>query len=144
MVLLLLNRDRARVGLSPLHLSRLQSSGRRGCAGSYGHSLAMAQTGYIWHANPAYPHASFPNNICVSAGRAAQNAGRAWTGNHRLDLQVMNALMINEAHDPATCADSFNHACNILKPAFDYVGIGIYFSRGSTWLTEDFLGRQNT
>jgi hypothetical protein len=128
LVVRLINHERSSVGLPPLVLSRVQSRGRGSCVGSMGHTLAMAQTGSIWHTNLAFPRASFPHNICLALGPVGQNTGE----------------MMSEPHDRAACAGLPNHACNILSPLFRYVGIGIEFAHGSTWLTEDFVGRRHT
>lgn len=137
--LAILNRDRARYGLPALQLTRLQSSGRGRCAGSIGHSSAMARSGSIWHTNPKFPRASFPNNICVRYKRAGENVGMSDSGSTLADLQELDSLMMHEPHSRAVCANTINHACNIINPSFRHVGIGIYIDRGgTTWLTEDF------
>jgi hypothetical protein len=100
----------------------------------------MAESGYVWHTNPSYRRASFPNNICLSGGIEGQNAGRyeSWSVGH--DLREMNAMMVDEPHGQGECVSEIDHACNILNPVFRYVGVGLYFARGSIWLTEDFIG----
>ena len=140
MTLRLLNRDRARVDVPPLSLMPLQSRGTGGCVGSYGHSEAMAASGFVWHSNPSYLRASFPQNICVAARIDGQNAGMFRGKSVAADLKALDAMMMHEAHSRSTCMASVNHACNILDPAFRRVGIGIYVADGATWLTEDFLG----
>jgi hypothetical protein len=139
-VLRLLARDRAQVGLPPLIRAAVESRGRGVCVGSYGHSLAMAASGYVWDTNPSYFRASFPNNICVRSRYSGQNSGGYHGGSLAHDLKALNAMMMGEPHDAATCASSTNHACDIMDPAFRYVGVGVYRAHGSTWLTEDFLG----
>ncbi len=100
----------------------------------------MAASGRIWHQDPSYPAQSFPNNFCVRGGALGQNVGEYGSGNELSDLQAMQNLMMSEPHDPATCSASVNHACNILSTTFQQIGIGIYVSGGTTWLTEDFIG----
>jgi hypothetical protein len=100
----------------------------------------MASTGHVWHTNPAYERASFPNNICLAGQIFGENAGmyRSWSVGH--DLRAINAMMMVEAHGSVLCGAAVDHACTILNPGYRYVGIGIYIARGSTWLTEDFIG----
>lgn len=136
----IINTTRSQSGLSPLTLNITQSNGTATCAGSYGHSVAMAQSGNIWHVNSAYPAASFPTNICVATSTAGENVGQFSSGNELNDLQQIHNLMMSEQHDAAYCSTYINHACNLLSGSFHQVGIGIYYNAGRTWLTEDFLG----
>ncbi len=136
----LINQTRAQNGAPPLALSGVESSGSSSCPGAYGHSTAMAASGHIWHQDPGYPAQSFPNNFCVRTGALGQNVGEYSSGNELSDLQAMQNLMMSEPHDPATCASTVDHACNILSAGFNQIGIGIYVSGGATWLTEDFIG----
>lgn len=135
----LLNRDRFRFGLSSLRLSSIQSRGDDACAGAFGHSIAMAGSGFVWDANTSFPRTSFPANMCVRYHRAGENVGEASSGNLALDIHIMNRIMMREPHDPITCAGKVTHACNILSPAFHQVGIGVYVTHGTTWLTENFM-----
>lgn len=137
-MLTILNHDRAAYNLSGLRLKERQSKGTGSCAGAYGHSTAMARTGTIWHSNSKYPHASFPRSICVPFRTAGENVGEDASGNLLDDLRELDTLMMKEPHSAATCGTTVNHACNILNPAFHYVGIGVYSADGTTWLTEDF------
>lgn len=137
-VLRLVNRDRAQYGLPPYALTLTQSFGRPSCVGSYGHSLAMAESGTIWHNNVRYPGASFPRNICLRSSFYAENVGEAATGHELRDLSELNSLMMSEPHDGTTCNTTINHACSILSRALHRVGVGIYYASGTTWLTEDF------
>jgi len=138
-LLTILNRERHAVGLAPLTLTMTQSNGHAACVGSLGHSQAMAQTGAIWHINARDPKASFPRNICMSYSTAGENVGMSASGNEMRDLRLLNKLMMSEPHSASACASEANHACNILNPLFHRVGIGIYQSGTTTWLTEDFL-----
>jgi uncharacterized protein YkwD len=135
----IINTTRAGAGLPPFAINQTQSSGTSSCAGSYGHSKAMAASGSIWHSNPSYPAASFPENLCVPTSAAGENVGQFNSGNELTDLQSMNSMMMSEPHDAATCASGINHACNILNASYHQVGIGIYYDGSHTWLTEDFL-----
>lgn len=139
-VLAILNRDRRHAGVAPLSLIVRQSIGAAGCVGSYGHSTAMARSGVIWHVNVQFPRASFPRNICVSYGNAGENVGSAASGNTTADLQTLDLAMMAEPHSAGQCAALANHACNILNAGYHKVGIGVYVSGGTTWLTEDFVG----
>ena len=121
-------------------LQAAQSKGTAHCVGSYGHSIAMARSGLLWHINPQYPRASFPRDICISSRGAAENVGVAASGNEMADLIALNAMMLSEPHSRKACHAVINHACNILSAAFHQVGIGIYYADGATWLTEDFTG----
>jgi uncharacterized protein YkwD len=139
LMLSILNHTRSQYRLSPLQLKRAQTNGKQGCAGSLGHSTAMAQTGAIWHTNTRYPKASFPNNICVRYTSAGENVGESSNGNLAQALQAMQGMMMSEPHSRSLCSSTVNHACNILSAGFRYVGIGIYVAKGTTWLTEDFV-----
>jgi uncharacterized protein YkwD len=135
----IINSTRAQYGLGPLDLDPTQSSGTTTCAGSLGHSVAMQASGTIWHYNPAYPQASFPNNLCVRYSTAGENVGM-WPGSEMAGLIAIHNAMMNEPHDAATCALEMNHACNILSANYARVGIGIVYSDNTVWLTEDFIG----
>jgi uncharacterized protein YkwD len=136
----ILNTDRSNNGVAPLALNTAQTNGSGSCVGSIGHSQAMQQSGSIWHTNPSYPSASFPNNICVSYMAAGENVGQAGSGNELGDLQQLDNLMMSEPHDASTCASTVNHACNTINPTYKSVGIGIVYVNNQTWLTEDFIG----
>lgn len=127
------------LNLRPLGLNAIQSAGTGSCVGSIGHSQAMAESGFIWHTNPNYPAASFPNNLCDAQGisAAAENVGVFSSGDELKDLQGIHALMMSESWSPGCVG---NHICSILSAQYTQVGIGIYQSGGSTWLTEDFTG----
>jgi uncharacterized protein YkwD len=137
-ILGILNDERAQNGLKPLTLKNKQSLGTATCVGSLGHSLAMIATGSIWHTNSSQPSASFPSDICVHYWTAGENVGTWNTGDETKDLININDLMMSEPHDSSTCASVVNHACNILTADFHHVGIGIVYTNGATWLTENF------
>src|SRR5947209_507463 len=96
LLLSVLNRHRARHHLALLQLAPAQSHGMAGCAGSIGHSVAMAATGGIWHTNGHFPRQSFPRNICVPYTHVGENVGQAFTGSETGDLQVLDQLMMRE------------------------------------------------
>lgn len=137
-MLAILNADRAARHVAPLRLQRVQADGKQGCAGSYGHSVAMATSGAIWHVNASFPGASFPHDLCVRYSAAGENVGESASGEVGSDLRQLDQVMMQEPHGAAVCAQETNHACNILNPAYHFVGIGVYVSGGTTWLTEDF------
>lgn len=128
----LINATRAQYGLRPLSLNLTESNGTGSCIGSYGHSVHMAQMGQI-------SHDQFPADICVPYSYTGENVGEMG-GNELSAIQWIHNTMMSEPHDPATCASSTNHACNILSPSFTQVGIGLYFDGSITWYTTDFLG----
>jgi uncharacterized protein YkwD len=137
-ILKLINHDRTTNGLSKLTLKPAQSVGGPSCVGSYGHSIAMAKSGAIWHINPKFPRASFPNSICVKFLNVGENVGESASGDVTNDLKTLDSMMMSEPHSKGDCASDVNHACNILNPKFHQVGIGVYYVNGATWLTEDF------
>lgn len=139
-VLKMINGDRAQYKLAPYTLAMTQSAGRAGCAGAYGHSVAMARSGLAWHTNPKYLQASFPQDICIPHQAAAENVGVAASGHEMADLSALNTMMMGEPHSRRACRAATTHACNILSHWFHQVGIGIYYANDTTWLTEDFTG----
>jgi uncharacterized protein YkwD len=140
-VLQIINHHRASVGVAPLQLDMTMSNGTSGCAGSIGHSEAMAASGTIWHVNSQYPQNSFPNGVCAGSYRMlGQNVGVWGGGDVASAVQSIDNLMMQEPHDPATCASQTNHACSIINPAFTRLGVGVYASGGTAWLTTDFAG----
>jgi uncharacterized protein YkwD len=137
-MLTMINNTRAQYGLPAYTLNWTQTTGTSTCAGSYGHSTAMARSGTIWHTNAGYPNASFPRDICLSFTAAGENVGMGGYGNELTDLQKVQSMMMSEPHDATTCSRTYNHACNILSRTYHRIGIGIYYSNNRTWLTEDF------
>src|SRR5947209_517820 len=105
-----INRHRTRHHLAPLQLAPVQSRGARGCPGSYGHSVAMAATGGIWHTNQHFPRQSFPHNICMHYVYSGENVGESFSGVEGQDIQVLDQLMMREPHTAAVCASAVNHA----------------------------------
>jgi uncharacterized protein YkwD len=63
-LLQVINNDRKARGLYKYSINWNQVHGNSVCVGTHGHSQAMAQSGFIWHVNPNYVSASFPNDIC--------------------------------------------------------------------------------
>lgn len=125
----IINDTRAKYGLAPYTLNATQSAGTASCIGSYGHSVHMAQVGYI-------SHDQFPADICVSVSAAAENVGMMGSGNELQDLQGIHSEMMSEPYTPG-CTGS--HVCNLLSSQYRHVGIGIYYVNNATWLTENFL-----
>lgn len=119
--------------MAPLTLDMTQSTGTSSCIGAYGHSLHMAQVGFI-------SHDQFPQDICGyghTVFNGAENVGMDSSGDELHELHVIHDLMMTEPYSPGC---SGNHVCNILSPYYTSVGIGIYYSGNTTWLTEDFIG----
>jgi uncharacterized protein YkwD len=155
LVLTWINQVRAHYGIAALGLNSTQSAGTGSCVGSHGHSLAMMQSGTIWHvapgdslSSPTNP-ASFYRDICVNAMTAGENVGVGAGQSEGGDLaMIMSGMMGENPNTPAGCAalppGSTNHACNILSSAFSSVGIGVVTGPFSTlngpYLTEDFIG----
>src|SRR5579884_3933720 len=141
----ILNQDRAAyaaqygVSLQPLSLNTVQSNGTGSCVGSIGHSIAMQQSGSIWHQNANYPAASWPNNVCVYWRSAGENVGMT-SGGELQAMQMLDQQMMGEQHDPAFCSQYNDHACNIVSSKYASVGIGLDYVNGALWLTEDFVG----
>lgn len=141
----IINQHRARFNIAPLTLNMTQSNGTGSCMGSYGHSVAMANSGSIWHVAPGdnqtHPTnpASFPNEICIPYSIAGENVGMSSSGNELNDLQTIDSMMMSEnPNTPSTCGNTVNHACNILNANYHQIGIGIYYVNNATWVTEDF------
>ena len=130
-LLAMLNAARAGFRVAPLALSRLQSGGNRSCLGAVGHSRHMAIQGYI-------SHDDFPKDVCVLHGTAGENVGVMNNETQVEALRALTRLMMAEGTPKPGCTGS--HACNIINPAFHSVGIGIYVTGRTTWLTEDFTG----
>lgn len=133
-VLNLLNAERAAVGVNPLSLSWPQSRGIGDCVGARGHSKHMAKAGQI-------SHDQFPQDLCLSYTTAGENVGAANYGQKWSDLVATHQLMMQEKHDAATCAQTSNHACSVINPRFDTLGVGIWRATdGTTYLTESLMG----
>lgn len=128
-----MNQTRASYGLPPYSINQTESDGTGSCVGSHGHALHMSQTGVL-------AHDQFPQDICISPIRAAaENIGYAG-GPVQSALQRIHQEMMSEPHSPGYCASGSNHACSIISPTYNQVGIGIITVNGTTWLTVDFLG----
>jgi uncharacterized protein YkwD len=155
LILTWINQVRAHYGIGALGLNSTQSAGAGSCVGSHGHSLAMMQSGTIWHVapgdNPSSPTnpASFYRDICVNAMTAGENVGVAAGQSEGADLaSIMSGMMSENPNSPAGCTalppGSTNHACNILNAAFSSVGIGVVDGAFSTlsgpYMTQDFIG----
>jgi uncharacterized protein YkwD len=123
-LLSLINGSRAGAGLSPLTFSTVQSAGTASCVGSYGHSVHMAQVGQI-------SHDQFPQDICIPWSAAGENVGEA-SGSESAAIQILHQLMMNEG-------PSGGHYRNIMSTTFTTVGIGLYYTGSTLWLTEDFV-----
>jgi hypothetical protein len=115
------------------------STGTPSCVGSYGHSVAMANSGSIFHTNPKYPHASYPADLCLPHKTPFEDVSTGSSGNEQTDVQGVIQIFFQDEHSPVSCKQQVNHACPILTPAEKWVGIGLYYARGVTWVTIDFV-----
>ena len=120
----LINGSRASAGLPSYTFSAVQSAGTAGCVGSYGHSVHMAQVGQI-------SHDQFPQDICIPWSAAGENVGEA-SGSESVAIQTLHRLMMSEG-------PGGGHYQNIMSTTFTTVGIGLYYTGGTLWLTEDFV-----
>jgi uncharacterized protein YkwD len=120
----LINGSRASGGLPPYTFSAVQSAGTASCVGSYGHSVHMAQLGQI-------SHDQFPQDICVPWSAAGENVGEEG-GSESTAIETLHQLMMNEG-------PGGGHYQNIMSTTFTTVGIGLYYTGGTLWLTEDFV-----
>jgi uncharacterized protein YkwD len=84
----------------------------------------MAQVGQI-------SHDQFPQDICIPWSAAGENVGEA-SGSESAAIQTLHQGMMNEG-------PSGGHYQNIMSTAFTTVGIGLYYSGNTLWLTEDFV-----
>lgn len=135
-LLTLINADRARASLPPLTLDIAQSDGASsegaagGCAGSQGHSRAMARTGRVWHRDAHHRHASYPNDICGTVLRSAENVG-AGSGSEFAALRRIEHRFIRGSGPTSR---------HLLSRRFTRVGIGIARRGDRYYVTEDFIG----
>ena len=126
-----INADRAAHHVPPLTLDLQESK----C--SKKHSRHMAGIGML-------AHDEFPTDICVAHTFAAENIGMA-SGSPATTVLLLHREMMAEGPCPhRTCPGKeypgHGHYVNLVNPAYTRVGIGIYASGGTTWLTEDFTG----
>lgn len=127
--LALINQERAGHGIAPLAIDIQESNGTTTCPGSYGHSVHMASTGQL-------AHDQFPADICASFfTTAGENIGESG-GSVQSAVKGIFDQMIAEPYTPGC---SSNHHCNIDQANYTRIGIGIYTSNGTTWITEDFI-----
>lgn len=129
-LLRLLNRERLSHGIAPLTYDVTASLGTISCPGAYGHSVHMAMGGGVGHDQ-------FPRDVCGSHTAAGENVGEGNLGSVRQDLQWIHSRMLAEPWKRG-CLD--NHHCTIDYPGFHRVGIGVYVTGTTVWVTEDFLG----
>jgi hypothetical protein len=138
-LLTLINRDREAHHRPPLVYDTRQStgvpeqSGAQSCAGSSGHSLAMAESNRLWHRDSRFRSASYPRDICGPVARSAENVGAA-RGSSEWD-----ALRTIEAHILGGGPGS-RPLRHLLSPRFTRVGVGIARRGNKFFVTEDFLG----
>jgi Cysteine-rich secretory protein family len=130
-LLRVINRDREGFHAPPLLLDLSQSM----C--SLQHSRHMARMGSI-------SHDQFPSDLCTVHVAAAENVGMA-SGEPLEALLTLHHMMMSEGACPRpSCPgverEVHGHYVNLINRAYRRVGIGIYTTNGTTWLTEDFVG----
>lgn len=125
------NHDRATRRIRPLALNKRLSL----C--SYGNSRYMASTGSV-------SQEQFPGDICVRHARAGENVAYWWTASPTTVLQIHRDMMSEGPCPHRGCPGNeyeyHGHYMNLVDPAYRSVGIGIYVTHGTTWVTEDFIG----
>ena len=84
----------------------------------------MAQIGQI-------SHDQFPQDICIPWSAAGENVGEAG-GSESAAIQALHQSMISEG-------PGGGHYQNIMSTTFTTVGIGLYYTSGTLWLTGDFV-----
>jgi len=120
-----INETRASYGVPPLTESTAQD------ACSEVHSEHMYQQHGI-------SHDEFPQDVCIGWNNVGENVGQAGPGDPLQMLGLLHSEMMNEPHSVG-CQG--NHACNIISPLYNRVGVGVYVAPdGTVWLTEDFAG----
>jgi uncharacterized protein YkwD len=125
----LMNKDRAAHHAAPLSLDSVQSQ----C--SLQHAKHMAAQDFI-------SHDQFPSDLCTPHALAGENVGVA-SGDPLAGAAQLDALMMAEGPCPrAGCPgnqfEQHGHYLNIINKRYTRVGIGVYVSGGSVWITEDF------
>lgn len=128
----LINNERTRHHLYPYKFDWIQTKGNRLCAGSQGHSRAMAKTEEIWHYNSSYPSESFPADICNMTIAAGENVGYGSISQWQA-IATVNREMMKEGVGGG-------HYNNIMSSVYTHIGIGISRDKyNNNWyITEDF------
>jgi hypothetical protein len=139
-ILTMINTARERSHLATFPLDPVLSTGSGNCVGAYGHSVAMAASGRLWHTNPQFPQASYPADVCSHTPTHGENVGLGVSGGEQTDIQTLLANFLREPHNAQTCRvlvrqHTTNHACNIFARQYRRIGIGLYFADARTWLT---------
>ena len=127
----LINAGRKKHGVKPLTLSLKESR----CSAA--HSRSMAAAGQLSH--------GLPGDLCVTYTTAGENIGYN-PGYPATALITMNNEMWAEGPCPTSCPAgssewaAHGHYLNLVDKDFKTIGIGVMYSNGNTWLTEDFTG----
>lgn len=135
-----INYDRIAMGLKPYAMDWHELYGFNGCVGTRGKTLAMAESGFIWHVNSSYPQASFPTNICGFGtmtpygfiGAAAENVSDTTGTEWQAALQSYNQMKGEGKNG--------GHFQNLFSSTYTSVAIGIRNNNGTYYIAEDFEG----
>ncbi len=123
-----LNAHRAAAGARPLALNPALT------AGAAAHSCDMLRHGSISHlGSDGSTPARRIQSTGLSYGTWGENIGMAEGLGLAGGVARIDAGMMAESLTP------YDHHWNIVYPAFTRVGIGILYTNGQVWLTEDFV-----
>lgn len=124
-MLAIVNADRQAAGLSPLTFNFHEA------AVAKQHSRDMASHHYFSHTGQT---GSSPFDRLHAAGITYHVAGENLGMDRGTDwTAMMQAIEVAMMHSP-------EHRANLLRPSFSRVGIGITYSGGVLYVTEDFTG----
>ncbi len=128
-LLSLLNSHRQAAGVAPLNFNAALANEARA------HSCDMALHHLISHTGS---NGSSPFQRIHAAGinyrSAGENIGTA------SGFGLLGGIKLNDNAMMAEPLTQYDHHWNIINAGYNQVGIGIYFSNGTEWLTEDFTG----
>lgn len=121
-VQVMVNTERAKVGLSPLALNLQLSTMARS------KSQDMIDKGYFSHQSPTY---GSPFDMMKSFGFTYMSAGENIAEGQPTATEVMNSWM-----------NSAGHKANILNKSYTEIGVGLAKkSDGTCYWTQDFIGK---
>lgn len=87
-------------------------------------------------------HDDFPSDVCTPHAWAGENVGvvggNPLTGAAALEQEMMAEGPCPHAGCPYGEFEQHGHYINLISRRFTRVGIGVYFSGGEVWITEDF------
>ena len=124
-----INHDRAIRGVKPLKLNVRLSQ----C--SFGHSQHMASTNNL-------SHDQFPSDVCVRHTYAGENVGYCGLTSPNTVIMIHKDMMSEGPCPHRGCPgnelENHGHYLNLVDPVYHSIGLGVYVSHGTTWVTEDF------